>query len=73
MSKLIHAKDIVKSYDKDAVVDNVSIWVKEKEFLTILGPSGCGKTTILKILGGFVQPDRGEVIFNEKNITNLPP
>jgi spermidine/putrescine transport system ATP-binding protein len=73
MSKLIHAKNIIKAYDDNIVVDNVSVWVKEKEFLTILGPSGCGKTTILKILGGFVQPDEGTVIFNENNITALPP
>jgi spermidine/putrescine transport system ATP-binding protein len=73
MSKLIHAKNIVKSYADTNVVNNVSVWVKEKEFLTILGPSGCGKTTILKILGGFVQPDQGEVIFNNHNITALPP
>src|SRR6056297_1427330 len=73
MSKLIHAKNIVKSYDDNTVVKNVSVWVKEEEFLTILGPSGCGKTTILKILGGFVQPDEGEVIFNDHDITALPP
>jgi len=73
MSKLIHAKNIIKSYDDTTVVNNVSVWVKEKEFLTILGPSGCGKTTILKILGGFVQPDEGEVIFNDHDITALPP
>jgi len=73
MSKLIHAKNILKSYEEDIVVNNVSVWVKEKEFLTILGPSGCGKTTILKILGGFVPPDHGEVIFNGKDITKMPP
>jgi len=73
MSKLIHAKNIVKSYDDNTVVKNVSVWVKEEEFLTILGPSGCGKTTILKILGGFVKPDEGKIIFNNNNITALPP
>jgi len=73
MSKLICAENIVKSYDDNNVVNNVSVWVKEKEFLTILGPSGCGKTTILKILGGFVQPDQGKVIFNDHDITALPP
>lgn len=73
MSKLIHAKNVVKSYNDNTVVNNVSVWVKEKEFLTILGPSGCGKTTILKILGGFVQPDEGKVIFNDNDITAVPP
>ena len=73
MQKLIHAKNIVKSYNDNTVVNNVSLWVKEKEFLTILGPSGCGKTTILKILGGFVQPDEGKVVFNDNDITALPP
>lgn len=73
MTKLIHAKNIVKSYNDNTVVNNVSVWVKEKEFLTILGPSGCGKTTILKILGGFVQPDEGNIIFDDQDITALPP
>ncbi len=47
--------------------------IHENEFLTLLGPSGCGKTTTLRILGGFVTPDKGRVIFDGKDITNLPP
>ncbi len=47
--------------------------IREKEFVTILGPSGCGKTTTLRIIGGFVEPESGEVIFDDKRINGTPP
>ncbi len=55
------------------VLDNLSLNIRKNEFLTLLGPSGCGKTTTLKIIAGFENADKGTVICNEKDITNLPP
>lgn len=70
---LLDLKNIFLSYDGDQILDNVSLYVKDKEFVTLLGPSGCGKTTTLRIIGGFVTPDSGEVYFEGTNITSLPP
>ncbi len=72
-AKLIHGKNVVKEFDGVRVVDGIEFWVKEKEFLTILGPSGCGKTTTLRMIGGFETPTSGEILFDGKNITELPP
>ena len=55
------------------VLDDLNLYIRENEFLTLLGPSGCGKTTTLRILGGFETPDKGQVIFEGRDITNLPP
>lgn len=55
------------------VLDEINLYIRENEFLTLLGPSGCGKTTTLRILGGFEQPDTGRVFFDGKDITSLPP
>lgn len=74
MSKvLIDLKHISKSFDGQMVLDDLNLYIRENEFLTLLGPSGCGKTTTLRILGGFESPDQGCVIFDGKDITNLPP
>ena len=72
--KIIQFKNIVKSYDGEKnVLDNISLDINENEFVTLLGPSGCGKTTLLRILGGFLTPDSGSVIFEGKDIATLPP
>ena len=71
--KLIDLEHISKSYDGEQVLDDLNLYIKENEFLTLLGPSGCGKTTTLRILGGFATPDTGHVIFDGQNITKLPP
>ena len=42
----------------------ISLSIKRREFVTLLGPSGCGKTTTLRIIGGFEQPDSGDVFFD---------
>ena len=73
MSKhLIDFIDISKSYDNTLVLDELNLYIRENEFLTLLGPSGCGKTTTLRILGGFEKPDKGQVLFDGQDITNLP-
>lgn len=71
--RLIHAKDLVKEYNGNRVVDQIDLWVKSEEFLTLLGPSGCGKTTTLRMIGGFEQPTSGEIFFLDKNLTHVPP
>lgn len=72
-SKLIDLQNITKSYGDNVVLDDLNLYIRENEFLTLLGPSGCGKTTTLRILGGFEQPDTGQVVFDNQNITTLPP
>jgi len=72
-TKLIDLQHITKSYDNNVVLDDMSLYIRENEFLTLLGPSGCGKTTTLRIIGGFESPDEGQVFFNGTDITNLPP
>jgi len=71
--KIIELKNITKSFDHQTILDQINLTIYENEFLTLLGPSGCGKTTILRIIGGFVEADGGEVIFDGKNIASLPP
>jgi spermidine/putrescine transport system ATP-binding protein len=65
--------NISKSFDGQMVLDELDLTIHENEFVTLLGPSGCGKTTTLRILGGFVQPDTGNVLFDGQDITHLPP
>lgn len=72
-NKLVDLQHISKSYDGSLILDDLNLYIRENEFLTLLGPSGCGKTTTLRILGGFEQPDSGRVIFGGEDITNLPP
>ncbi len=71
--KLIELKNITKSFDGDVVIDDLNLYIRENEFITLLGPSGCGKTTTLRIIGGFETPDAGSVIFDGEDIRNLPP
>ena len=71
--ELIKLEHISKSFDGQMVLDDLELHIHENEFVTLLGPSGCGKTTTLRILGGFVSPDTGSVIFDGKDITTVPP
>ena len=65
MSKhLIDFIGISKSYDSNLVLDDLNLYIRENEFLTLLGPSGCGKTTTLRLLGGFESPDKGQILFD---------
>ena len=72
-TKLIELKNITKSYDGEAVLSNISLYINDKEFITLLGPSGCGKTTTLRIIGGFETPDEGDVYFDGARINDIPP
>ena len=70
---LIDLKGISKDYDGTTVLSDINLYVRKKEFVTLLGPSGCGKTTTLRIIGGFEYPTTGTVFFEGKDITSLPP
>lgn len=72
-TKLIDLQHITKAYGNNIVLDDMNLYIRENEFLTLLGPSGCGKTTTLCIIGGFENPDQGNVFFNGTDITSLPP
>ena len=72
-NRLIDLIGINKSFDNTMVLDDLNLYIRENEFLTLLGPSGCGKTTTLRIIGGFETPDSGKVLFSGEDITSLPP
>ena len=72
MKKLIEFRNIVKSFDGNVVLKGINLDIYENEFVTLLGPSGCGKTTLLRILGGFLDADEGEVIFDGEDISKVP-
>ena len=73
MKKIIDLKNITVSYGDNTVLENLNLYINEKEFITLLGPSGCGKTTTLRAIAGFVKPDSGDIIFEGKRINDLPP
>ena len=73
MRKLIQFKNIVKDFDGQLVLKGINLDIYENEFVTLLGPSGCGKTTLLRILGGFLNQTEGHVIFDNEEISNVPP
>ena len=72
MAKLIELKGISKSYDGEKVIDSMNLYIKDREFITLLGPSGCGKTTTLRIIGGFETADEGKLYFNGVEISDIP-
>ena len=73
MQKIIELRNVKKSYDGVTVLDDINLDIYDNEFLTLLGPSGCGKTTTLRMIGGFEQPDEGDVIFMGERINDVPP
>ncbi|GAA0866540.1 spermidine/putrescine ABC transporter ATP-binding protein [Paraclostridium tenue] len=73
LENIIELRNLSKRYGDNQVLDNLSLDIKKNEFLTLLGPSGCGKTTTLKIIAGFEYADEGKVLFEEHDITDIPP
>ncbi len=74
MSKeLIRLRNLCMAYDDELVLDNLNLYINDKEFLTLLGPSGCGKTTTLRMIGGFATPTSGDVLFDGVRINDVPP
>ena len=70
---LIELNDLKKEFDGTPVLRGISLDIKSREFVTLLGPSGCGKTTTLRIIGGFEQPDSGDVLFEGRRLNDVPP
>ena len=74
MSKeLIRLVNCSMAFDGELVLDNMNLYFNDSEFLTLLGPSGCGKTTTLRIIGGFITPTSGEVLFDGVRMNDIPP
>ncbi len=73
MNKIIELKNISKSFDGELILDDISLEIHDNEFITLLGPSGCGKTTMLRMIGGFENPDKGDILFMGEKINNVPP
>ena len=71
--ELIRLADCSMAFDNDIVLNNINLYINDKEFLTLLGPSGCGKTTMLRIIGGFLKPISGNVFFDGVRINDVPP
>ncbi|MGN1304731.1 MAG: spermidine/putrescine ABC transporter ATP-binding protein [Oscillospiraceae bacterium] len=70
---IVTLKDIVVDFDGERILDKINLEIKDKEFVTFLGPSGCGKTTTLRIIGGFLEPNSGDVMFDGQRMNGVPP
>ncbi len=70
---LIQIKHLSKSYGSTKILKDVVLDVYRGEFLTLLGPSGCGKTTLLRLISGFEQPTKGQILINGSCVNHLPP
>ncbi len=70
---IVMLENITVEFDGEKILKNINLAIHDKEFITLLGPSGCGKTTTLRIIGGFLYPDSGEVFLDDKSIKDLPP
>ena len=70
---IISLQNIAVSFDGDVILRDLNLSIRDGEFVTLLGPSGCGKTTTLRVIGGFITPDSGDVFFAGKRINDLPP
>lgn len=71
--EIITLKDIAVSFDGEQVLKGLNLSISDGEFVTLLGPSGCGKTTTLRLIGGFLKPDSGDVFFGDRRVNDLPP
>lgn len=70
---VVSLKNVEVSFDGEIILDKINLDITDGEFITLLGPSGCGKTTTLRIIGGFLEPDGGDVYFEDKRINDVPP
>ena len=73
MPAYLSIDSVCVSYGTTPVLDNVSLALQRGEMVALLGSSGCGKTTLLRAIAGFVQPTRGRIVVDGRDITDLPP
>ena len=73
MENIIKLQNIFVEFDGEKILNGINLNIKDREFVTLLGPSGCGKTTTLRIIGGFLSPQSGDVLFDGKRINDVPP
>ena len=73
MSTIIELQSVTKYYEDFAALKDIYLTIEKNEFVTLLGPSGCGKTTTLRLIGGFEQPSSGKILFEGKDISDVPP
>ena len=72
--ELIRLSDLTMTFeDGETILDHINLYIRNKEFLTLLGPSGCGKTTTLRIIGGFLTPTSGDVFLTARGVNDVPP
>jgi len=65
--------NVTKRFGKIVAVDNVNLHIHDVEYFSLLGPSGCGKTTLLRLIAGLIQPDKGEIHIGDKLVNDVPP
>ena len=70
---IIDIKHLCKSFGDKKVLEDINLYVRRGEFITLLGPSGCGKTTLLRQIAGFIAPDSGCILLEGKDISSIPP
>ena len=73
MSQRVALRNVTKRFGSVVALKAISLDIEEGEFITLLGPSGCGKTTTLRLIAGFNDPDQGQILLGDQDITNLPP
>lgn len=72
VSNIVELRNVTVKFDDDIILDDLSLSIKDKEFVTLLGPSGCGKTTTLRLIAGFLAPDSGEILFDGVDVKKVP-
>lgn len=70
---IIQLKHVTKIYDDETVIDDMNLYIRKGEFVTLLGPSGCGKSTTLRMIAGFETPTSGDILLNGHDLTSFPP
>ena len=69
---MLELRRVKKSYDGVTILEDINLKIQDGEIVSILGPSGCGKTTLLNLVLGLTPADQGQIIFDGKDITNVP-
>jgi len=69
----VRIENVTKKFGKVVAVDDVNLYIHEKEYFALLGPSGCGKTTLLRLIAGLVEPDEGKIYIGDRLVNDVPP